>query len=385
MPAGHVTLVESIARIYLSAATETIWMVGSMRVETELRQVLGERPNVQYLTRQADESVSAVLQRFSQCQPDETYLVTSDAFLEELAGHPWQGNVHWVIHNLDAWFNIGFWNNMYAFLLRVFNLRQTGLRSLGYWWKWYFVQPAYKRKILRFLQAGSHKFVVLNALLKAEILPYVQEEKIEVIPFSLYAGDIFDLSGENSKLRVCVPGYVTQIRRDYIGLLKLLEQHADRYAPAIEFDFLGGPDLVDTRTEEIIARVNQLQTRGLTIYTYRQAVKIKDFDQNLALADVILGNLNIQLNRLSRYGKTKESGVPFTMIKAAKPGLLPTGYATMPELSSSTLFYQNYTELDTLFTQLSADHDFLRNLKANARRNAQAFTPENVYHHLHST
>ena len=71
---------------------------------------------------------------------------------------------------------------------------------------------------------------------------------------------------------------------------------------------------------------------------------MEDYDTKLVQADLILGNLNVSVNKYSTYGKTKESGTAFAMIRVAKPGLLPLAYQTMDELKSSTINFKSYDD-----------------------------------------
>jgi hypothetical protein len=181
-----------------------------------------------------------------------------------------------------------------------------------------------------------------------------------------------------TKIRVCVPGFVSQARRDYFSLLDQIQKNYELLSHGFVFDFLGGVDPNDTSSNLIIHRIRHLATLGIQCLYYEKAlVETQEFDYNCSLCDIILGNTNIQVDKYSAYGKTKESGIPFAMIKFAKPGILPQGYNTIPELTSSTILFESYEQLGYLLTQLTWER--LHELKVRAKENAIYFSPEAIF------
>jgi hypothetical protein len=226
---------------------------------------------------------------------------------------------------------------------------------------------------------GDHKFLVLNEALRRELLQYVPSEKTRVLPFSLFTGSLSDGSGANKTLRICIPGYVTQLRRDYLGVLQMIQDHVEKLAGVVSFDFLGAADFSHPQTRNILDIARRCTEQGVLIHTYEQRPSAQTFDENLGMCDLILGNIVVQINRFTRYGKTKESGLPFAMIKAAKPGLMPTEYDSFPELTSSTLFYDTYPELAAILMELVEHPEKMARLKAQAKLNSVQFRPEKIY------
>jgi hypothetical protein len=106
---------------------------------------------------------------------------------------------------------------------------------------------------------------------------------------------------------------------------------------------------------------------------------IKQYDKELALSDIILGNMNVVLNRHSQYGRTKETGLPFAMIKAAKPGILPDNYPVPEEIISSTIRYESYDHLGKILTGLIKDRQAVTDLQKMALENSYFFSPGNIY------
>ena len=104
-----------------------------------------------------------------------------------------------------------------------------------------------------------------------------------------------------------------------------------------------------------------------------------------SLADIVLGNLHQKVVPQSKYGKSKESGLLFTMIKAAKPGILPADYPCEPALQSSVLYFNDYSAAEKLLLQLAQERTSLTLLKENAIVNSNFYTPQNVLSRLESS
>ena len=108
------------------------------------------------------------------------------------------------------------------------------------------------------------------------------------------------------------------------------------------------------------------------------SIKVNDFDSELAKADLILANLTPKLG----YGNNKESGIPFTMLKFAIPGLFQKGVYFMPELTSSILVFADYYDLIKIIIELNNNEQKMRKLKNEALKNSENFKPENIYQRL---
>ena len=92
------------------------------------------------------------------------------------------------------------------------------------------------------------------------------------------------------------------------------------------------------------------------------------------------GNLKVNINSQSKYGETKETGVIFNMIKAAKPGVFPSSYQPLKELENACLFYN-----DNLFETLQIlvlNPSIINNLKNNIKEAVKEFEPLNLYQKL---
>jgi hypothetical protein len=160
-----------------------------------------------------------------------------------------------------------------------------------------------------------------------------------------------------------------------------------KYKSYFIFDFLGGIQEADSlnNVRQILERIQQLNNQGFSIIIHNVPfISPVEFDKDLSLADIILGNMNIVLNKFSEYGKTKETGLPFAMIKAAKPGILPGNYPIPEQICSSTIVYNNYVDLGRILINLINDPQSLSDLQNKALTNSKQFSPEKIYSQLTS-
>ncbi|MBK8389425.1 MAG: hypothetical protein IPL23_09200 [Saprospiraceae bacterium] len=80
----------------------------------------------------------------------------------------------------------------------------------------------------------------------------------------------------------------------------------------ITWDFLGGIP-IEGQADEIVKRAKDLIAKGYKIILYeKNSVSLNEFDEQLNKADLILGNLMIDHGAKSTYGKSMESGLPFS-------------------------------------------------------------------------
>jgi hypothetical protein len=182
-----------------------------------------------------------------------------------------------------------------------------------------------------------------------------------------------------------VPGILSQYRRNYLAFLETIELHLAGLKDGFIIDFLGGiqdENRLDNHAL-ILNKIDFLQRKGFSIVVRTvRFIPPVEYDIELSKADIIVGNMNVALNRYSIYGKTKETGIPFAMIKAAKPGILPDSYPVPEELSTSTLVYHDFRELGKIITDLVTDRPKIAALKKKALENSKKFSAESIYNQI---
>ncbi|MBC7920081.1 MAG: hypothetical protein H7Z75_03235 [Ferruginibacter sp.] len=120
----------------------------------------------------------------------------------------------------------------------------------------------------------------------------------------------------------------------------------------------------------------------MEILYYPNFIPADQYDFLLSKADVILGNLRVQLNPYQKYGYTKETGTAYNMIRAAKPGILPVGYPLETQWEPCCLTFKDYDALPAMLLDLRYNAFLLSQLKANAHAMASQYAPEQLYERL---
>jgi hypothetical protein len=372
MPKGHYTLVDSVARIFASDGKNEVYILTHQEGKEVLDPLLSRiGDNVRILSMKPDQSINSFLKQISSLKLDRLYIATLEKYFSEINSCNFNCQIYLFIHNIDSWFQVKLFYRLYNFF-KNFSLSPKIIYVL----KTSFVYPSFKNKIISKVYNSGGKFVVLNKILKTELARFVNKDLIEVIPFSVYDESLKDQSGSNSLLHICIPGLISFIRRDYISVFKLIENDIEYFKNKIELDLLGGISTAE-EGEKIIEYADKLISKGIKITYYKKyLVPLFEFDQQLTQADIILGNMHIVLNKFSKYGKTKESGIIFTMIRSAKPGILPEGYSLIDELNSSSIIFKDYEDLNNIIRDLIQNPSRLEKLKEKALENSKKFKPK---------
>jgi len=331
-------------------------------------------PNTKIIEKGEGESVGAFFERINGSQLDRIHLNTLSAYLTEALQTDWRGQVVFTVHNVEQWFDNGFINRSRLWLSKA----GTQLGRLA-WKDLYqttvlYAKDFYRQRrrdtlMQRFLQNNA-LFLVYSRSQQTYLTQFVAASRTLVFPFALYDG-LPDRSAPGQKLRICVPGSVSVQRRDYVSLLAALETNLEPWKSRIIIDLLGfiTPDAVD-----LIPRFERLNEQGLEVLYYRQFLSAEAFDEALSRADLILVNVHVKLNLFQQYSRTKESGGVFNMIKSAKPGLLPVGYAVDEELRACCLFFDSYGRLEAIIHELLDTPGAVDDLKQTAHRAALQYT-----------
>ena len=384
METGHLELAETICRIYCSDPANMVYFLTIEKHAGNMKPLCDRYPNLEVIPGAAGDT-GCIFARADSLSLDRVYLVTLIRYFRETAAWKSRSKFFLTVHNLDEWFGHSFISGACKFFDSFFH--NFSLKLIAYSFKVNFIYPRYKKMILGNVRESGGKLVVLSESVHNELLKLKPGIPSEVLPFSVYDPAIGDV-GEaitGGPLKICVPGILSQYRRDYLGLLDMLEEKLSAVKDEFSIDFLGGVNTDNPldKAQLIIKRIEKLQAKGFNI-TYHSVrfIPSQEYEKELSHADIILGNMNIDLNKFSRYGKTKETGLPFAMIKAGKAGILPDDYPYPAGLSSGVISYHSKSEIAGILAGLIKDRGQLDILKRNAIENSIKFTPAAIYKKL---
>jgi len=372
MPVGHLTLVDSIARIYLSAPENEVFIFVKKHAEKNFTGLKAEMQNrLTVIVKEDNISVNKFIFLIDSFPLDLLYITTLEKNFSNIYYFKFKQPLRIVIHNIDFWFDIKLKKQFYMFRFDI------SWKNCIYRFKTYLIYPFWRNRLVKKILSNNGKFVVLNNNIRAELARYINNDSIVVIPFSVYKTDIIDSSHNNKKIRICIPGSVDNTRRDYNSVLTIFEEEIATFKNLYELDLLG---ILKLTPDGILIknRIDKLINRGMKVYYYSDYIPLDVYDNYLSKSNLIMGNLNVILNKFSSYGRTKESGIVYAMIRSAKPGIVPSQYPIMDEMKSSALTYNSYDELKSILMKIAEKREILEELDEKAKLNSLSFLPSNL-------
>ncbi len=381
---NHYGAVNALLKTYASDKNNEVYV---FTVEAIANQLLHHKTtpfpaNGTVISMYRDESVASFLNRIQQYHLERIHINTLSRYYREFAQCQWQGPLYFSLHNVEMWYDNGLLNR-----LGIFRHRLQWLFSKRAWNSMYettvvffkeFARQRHRDAFIRKLSAGDYRLVVYSESHGTFLEKYVSPDRIIVFTFALYE-EQEDRSPYNDKLRICIPGAVSAYRRDYESLFQVLKRNAALLKDEILVDLLG---FIPKDETAIISHIRLLAEEGLEIRYYPDFIEASEYDTLLNQADIILGNVRVQINPHQKYGYTKETGTVYNMIRAAKPGILPVSYPLEALWQSCCLTFEQYDELPGIFLKLRKNPPFLAQLKANAKKMACHYLPEQLYKKL---
>jgi hypothetical protein len=386
METGHIVLAETLCRIFCYDPRNQVFLFTIEKHSENLKHLCDRYPNLKLVVNPSKNDTEIFLKKVDDLHLDRVYIVTLIKYFRELSKWKINASLFLIVHNLDEWFNLSFSEGFRKFIYNA--LKNHHLKTLIYFFKVNFIYPGYKKRILDKVKQTCGHLVVLSEAIRKELLKINTDIPVDVIPFCVYDPPELNSSDETNPekpLKICVPGILSQYRRDYLGLLDLIENQLSAYKTRFSVDFLGGVyyDNPLDNSNLIIDRVEQLKSQGFSIIVHPvQFIPLSEYDHELSESDIILGNMNVVLNKFSIYGKTKEAGQYSSMIKGAKPGILPDSYVAPEELSSSIVLFHDFQEIGRILIDLINNRQMVESLKKKALENSRHFSPDVIYNQL---
>ncbi len=384
METGHITLAESLCRIFCCDPGNKVYLFTIETHSANLNFLCSIFPNLVLVVKPGDQKVEDFLIDITNYSLDRLYLVTLTKHFRLISEWPLKTRFFLVIHNTDEWFGNSFFKSVNKFFYSI--SRTFNLNLWIYYFKLSFIFPAYKIEILEKVRKTNGCLVVLSVSVQKSMNSMRIKIPSEVVPFSVFdASLVTSQTSLASRLRICVPGILSQYRRNYLAFLETVETLPAELKDRFIIDFLGGvryENPLDNHTL-ILHKIEELKKKGFSIIIHPvRYIPPGEYNIELSKADIIAGNMNVELNKYSVYGKTKETGIPFAMIRAAKPGILPDTYPIPEELSTSTLLYHDFKDLGKILASIISDRRIIEDLRLKALENSAKFSPELVYNQL---
>jgi hypothetical protein len=381
---GHYTFVESIANVFAADENNLITIFTDEKGYNVLKHL--ENEQIKLVKKENTEEIISFLNTIKSFDRVivttlEPYMKKSFQLAQAFLKTDFDCPIYFVIHNIDFWFQQS-WRDK---LKNIFYQLPFSTKELTYRLKVYFYYAPIIPALIRKIKLSKGRFITMSDALKNETSRFVPSNEVSIIPFSIFNNAIQDKSTQNPLLRVCIPGFLSTSRRDYDSIFTLLENDTHSILKNnIEWDLLGGINETENG-HSIFEKAQEMSEKGHKINVYDKMLSIVDFDSQLSKADIVMGNLYLQQGANSVYGKSKETGTTFTMIKAAKPGLMPAGYNFDDALKTSILQFDNYEEVQKMLIHLRQNPSELMDLKLKAKENSLKYTPLSIYNKIEGT
>lgn len=239
-----------------------------------------------------------------------------------------------------------------------------------------FAELRYKQRLLRKVIRTGGKILFFGPNLHKFAARFLQPESMLLIPFSIHEEQeaiTADLKmNEGEVLRLCIPGTVNERLRDYKLFFEAVVEHGNALSGKLEI-VLAGKFI----SQELLELIRQMERTGVVITHFMEQISESEFSRQLNRCDYVLGNLKTST---VPYGKYAETGVLYSMIRYSKPGIFSDSFNVFPELESSVIRFNAYSQLPGLFLELLANKQRSIELKNQATINARKYDPGNYAH-----
>jgi hypothetical protein len=373
----HYSAINGLIKTYSTDSSNTISLYTFASIAQAIHEN-GVSNNTSVHVLDDNTSISGFLSEIEKTPFDRIHLCSIESHFQEFAQFkPNVKEVFFHVHDVDIWFEsdlkTGFKNWLFHLKSKPQKIRETAkfVRDI-------FVRNPQRNTILRNIQAKKHQYIVHSTGQKNYLKEFVEEKSITIFPFAINEG-IDKTLIKNDKIRICIPGIVTDSRRDYTGLFSIIEHIFPQIKDKLVFDFLG---FVEKSEPHLLQKMQQFEQQGLEIYYYTDFVFGEKFDNALDKSDLLLNNQKVTTSHTTKYGVTKESGMLFNMIRAVKPGILPKAYTVDADFEDSIIYYDSETQLIEILLDLANGSIQLEKYTNAAYSMAQKYTPQSLYSRL---
>lgn len=279
-----------------------------------------------------------------------------------------------------------FFNDFYALMSSLKGEILFTVHNLNYWFLPVYRGPkGWKEKRIKQRILKRANYIVVEDFL----FQYIHEEKPKYaakhnfvyIPFTLFSGTHIEKPFVNDKkdLKVVLPGSIDVFRRNYDGVLNVIDAFAKEKA-SICFSF-AGPALGDYG-EIVLQRLKAANKicPGIAVY-FIDKPNPEEFRFEMASADIVLSTSNLYFDGLGTreyIGKTKPTAAIHDMMSYQLPGLLPSHLSIPKNLRSSSISYRDEYELKKHITSFLEAPNLLVELKEVAAKNSKKFSSKEI-------
>jgi hypothetical protein len=377
----HYTLTNALIKTYSTNPDNHIVVYTNEFIAKVIRDG-GVSENTQFVVFDPTKSVSDFFNIIEETAFDRLHICTIASYFPDFKRFkPKTKMMLFHVHDIDDWFDISFGNSFKNALYNIKNYPDK-VREIGRFGRQVWVRNPAKVAILRHLMKENLYFVVLSASQKNYLSQFVPNDKVIAFPSIINEGiekQPAQCTSTNGKTRICIPGIVTDTRRDYSGLFSILETILPQIKGKLVIDFLG---FVEKRELNLLQNLQDLEKMGLDVLYSADFVDAVTFDESLDKADILLNNQKVKVSHTGKYGLTKESGLLYNIVRGAKPAIFPAEYAVDEEFEDVLMYYKSEKELTDILLGLANGEIDIEKYKTKAAEVAMDYTSSSLYKRL---
>lgn len=373
-------VVNAVVKTYASDPANKIFIFTTQGAKDLIMAQDNDGAQIEYVLFDQESNVNGFFEKIKEYPLDRIHYTTVSKHFK--AFYFFKPNLNCKVffhfHNIDLWYDSALIIQIKRLYKVFFKDRNKidFMRQIKYSVKdvlWDF----YRKKFIKKIAKDGTNIVILSEAQRFHLQKYLNAKNAIVFPTLIFEPDFYkDLSTDNTKIRVCIPGSVTQIRREYNKLFDVLESNLDFYKSNFILDLLG---FIPSSETAIIERISVMQEKGLNILSYNYFIDVKQFDLELYKSDIILSNILLD----DSLGlQNKETAAVFHMIRGAKPGVFPESFVLDKDFKDSVVKFKAYSDLHDLFVELFNKPQIIKELKANAMKISLQYSPAELIKRL---
>lgn len=373
-------VVNAVVKTYASDPANKIFIFTTQGAKDLIMAQDNDGAQIEYVLFDQESNVNGFFEKIKEYPLDRIHYTTVSKHFK--AFYFFKPNLNCKVffhfHNIDLWYDSALIIQIKRLYKVFFKDRNKidFMRQIKYSVKdvlWDF----YRKKFIKKIAKDGTNIVILSEAQRFHLQKYLNAKNATVFPTLIFEPDFYkDLSTDNTKIRVCIPGSVTQIRREYNKLFDVLESNLDFYKSNFILDLLG---FIPPSETAIIERISVMQEKGLNILSYNYFIDVKQFDLELYKSDIILSNILLD----DSLGlQNKETAAVFHMIRGAKPGVFPESFVLDKDFKDSVVKFKAYSDLHDLFVELFNKPQIIKELKANAMKISLQYSPAELIKRL---
>lgn len=199
------------------------------------------------------------------------------------------------------------------------------------------------------------KYFVLSDSIKQYCVRKAKDKLSFESFYAIYLPYQKEIKEKRNYLLITIPGEISDVRRDYFGLIKIISENKEKLNPQIKFYLLG--DINSKGGLKIKELIEKNNLQNLLVFTDTK-LSDKDFTKYIQQADIIMPLLHPEKGGFKEYIESKISGAFNLAFAYHKPLLIHEEFKAIEDFSGISFFY-NESNLIDVINKISEQKDVI--------------------------